>query len=798
MGRLRPGRCQGWRSGIVGSIPVRKISIGCSPRIGQYALDFAMSVNSQPQRMFEPLIGREKELSETAPSADLQVIKTLPQKHLGRYEYRDADRILRFVVQRYLIKRRKTFGQYTPFLTEDGEISWLKSLTMDRDRPLYRLPELLECDAACRIMVVEGEKCVEAVQKHYDKMFPVTWVGGANAWQRTDFSPLHGRPLTLVADGDEGGHKAMKSIAAQLHPHCHDILLVLPTIAPDGPDIADVIEAKKDVEEWLEIHGQTYIPDCCSEELAEHVKNESNDEWASLIEQTKSKPGLMFEPEVIASLVALKRDRMQDWVNMRARIKRNCPDVLIGELEQAMKSSNGSPESVVQGRAIKWLEHDPWPLPVEGGALLSELSSLLRRYVDMPRIQADAIALWIIHAWLHDRLELSTFLNVTSPTKRCGKSLLMEIVSELVPRPLVAAHVTTAVVFRTVEIHQPTLLLDEADTYFVNNPDLQAVINGSQRRSGATVWRVVGENHEPRQFGTWCPKMIVGIGSLPDTVQDRSLVIRLQRRPPHADDLPLWRNRDREAIENMLRKAIRWRNDNVESVLNRRNEVSYPPGLNDRARDAWETPLAIADCAGAQWAGPGGRAWRAAKTISAGNDDETSASEQLLKDIWKIFHDADNPKVIRTAEILARLHSLESRPWSEWHRGKPLSPRSLAVLLKPFRIASGTVRLGSPATASSTAKGYYHASFIKAWKRYSCEDAVNSSVTPSQSASSNGLDTFSSVTYSDLVTDAMMRKPWNGNGCDVVTDRLFASWSNDPVVVIGEDPLSMKEWAYWS
>ena len=139
--------------------------------------------------------------------------------------------------------------------------------------------------------------------------------------------------------------------------------------------------------------------------------------------------------------------------------------------------------------------------------------------------------------------------------------------------------------------------------------------------------RVVGENQEPRQFGTWCPKMIVGIGSLPDTVQDRSLVIRLHRRPPHADDLPLWRNRDREAIENMVRKSIRWRDDNVESILNRRNEVSFPLGLNDRARDAWEAPLAIADCAGDQWAGPGGRAWRAAETISAGNDDETSAPE---------------------------------------------------------------------------------------------------------------------------------------------------------------------------
>ena len=39
------------------------------------------------------------------------------------------------------------------------------------------------------------------------------------------------------------------------------------------------------------------------------------------------KPGVIFEPEVIARLVALKQDWVQDWVNLRTRIKRKCPDV---------------------------------------------------------------------------------------------------------------------------------------------------------------------------------------------------------------------------------------------------------------------------------------------------------------------------------------------------------------------------------------------------------------------------------------------------------------------------------------
>ena len=41
--------------------------------------------------------------------------------------------------------------------------------------------------------------------------------------------------------------------------------------------------------------------------------------------------------------------------------------------------------------------------------------------------------------WIHDRLEISTFANLTSATKRCGKSLLLELLGELVywPQPAV-------------------------------------------------------------------------------------------------------------------------------------------------------------------------------------------------------------------------------------------------------------------------------------------------------------------------------------------------------------------------
>ena len=98
--------------------------------------------------MFESLDDQGKALTEIAPREKPQILKTLPQNHAGRYDYRDADRNLRFVVLRYETTGKKTFGQYTPTVMKNGGTSWLKSLTMDRDRPLYRFARSsrMRCD----------------------------------------------------------------------------------------------------------------------------------------------------------------------------------------------------------------------------------------------------------------------------------------------------------------------------------------------------------------------------------------------------------------------------------------------------------------------------------------------------------------------------------------------------------------------------------------------------------------------------------------------------------------------------
>ena len=415
----------------------------------------------------------------------------------------------------------------------------------------------------------------------------------------------------------------------------------------------------------------------------------------------------------------------------------------IAELDKTLADLTG-PEAEVgsQGQPWDWPEIVPWPTLVDGTALLDDVSSLIGRYVEMSGAQADATALWIMHTWLHDRLDLSTFLNITSATKRCGKSLLLEVLEELVHRPLLlSGRITSPGMFRIVEMCQPALLLDESDTYLRDDDELRGFINGSQRKSGARTMRAVkvGDSFTMESFGTWCAKAIAGIGDLPDTVLDRSIVIRLERRAPSDGDMPRWRERDRAAIDAILQRMARWAADNIEAVLRRRNAVAFPPRTNDRARDAWEALLAIADIAGGDWARETGRAWRACQAITAQSEDAGDRGEMLLADLRQVFRDAGDPAHLPTGKnderydpslpaILPALVAMDGRPWAEYSRSKPLSPRGLADLLGRFRITSGTIRLES----GSTPKGYKRAALMPHWKRYGIDNPDDPRTSPPQ------------------------------------------------------------------
>jgi hypothetical protein len=64
-------------------------------------------------------------------------------------------------------------------------------------------------------------------------------------------------------------------------------------------------------------------------------------------------------------------------------------------------------EDAGQSRAIKIEDVLPWPKPVDGDRIATALSATLKRYVVLQDTAADAIALWILHTRLVDKLNFN-------------------------------------------------------------------------------------------------------------------------------------------------------------------------------------------------------------------------------------------------------------------------------------------------------------------------------------------------------------------------------------------------------
>jgi hypothetical protein len=350
---------------------------------------------------------------------------------------------------------------------------------------------------------------------------------------------------------------------------------------------------------------------------------------------------------------------------------------------------------------------DPWESEVPGAQLLDDIEKMFCRYIILPKGASETLALWTLHAWTMDAGDISPFLVLVSPTKRCGKTSALIVLLYLTPRSELASNISPSALFRYVEEVRPTLLIDEADSFVKDNEELRGILNSGHTKPAAYVIRnveVKGE-HKPRRFSTWAPKAIATIRALADTLEDRSITILLQRKARHAKVERL-RKRDNDELAGLRRRAARWAADNFNKLSD--PDPAIPDALNDRAADNWRPLLAIADLVGGAWPR---RARDAAGLLSGECRESTSVNVELLADIRTVFGDVD---IIRSRDLVAKLIADPERPWAEWLKGNALTQRQLAGLLKPFGIIPEEVHPASQAHG----KGYKRVRFEEAWAAY--------------------------------------------------------------------------------
>ena len=134
----------------------------------------------------------------------------------------------------------------------------------------------------------------------------------------------------------------------------------------------------------------------------------------------------------------------------------------------------------------------PWNEPVDGKLLLDEIEGVLKGHVVLPRWAAETLALWCVHTYGFELRDVGTYIGIESPEKRCGKSTLLGVLRRLVNRPVMATNISSPAFFRVIEETQPTLLIDEADTFLAGNDELRGILNAGYSRETAYVIRVSG------------------------------------------------------------------------------------------------------------------------------------------------------------------------------------------------------------------------------------------------------------------------------------------------------------------
>lgn len=335
-----------------------------------------------------------------------------------------------------------------------------------------------------------------------------------------------------------------------------------------------------------------------------------------------------------------------------------------------------------------------------GAGLLDRVHAFLTEHMafTLPE-QADAVTLWVAHTHAMSVAECTPRLSIQSAEKQSGKTRLLELLDLLCYKPMPVASISQAAMYRVIE-DGVTLLIDEVDTVFSKSggrsEDIRGILNAGYRRSGS-VARVMGS--EIIRYPVFAACALAGIGSLPDTVQDRSIVIRLKRRRKDQNVAKL-RRRDVEDECDELRGALaEW--------ARRAGSGSYPKMpevLSDRASDILEPLFVLASHASKAWLK---RAEKASVTLSSQSEDrDVSRGAMLLRDIEKVLREHSG-KRITSADLVVKLRGLDS------HWDKSFEARELAALLQPFDIKPKTMR-----HAGQVVRGYEKNDFADAFARY--------------------------------------------------------------------------------
>lgn len=425
---------------------------------------------------------------------------------------------------------------------------------------------------------------------------------------------------------------------------------------------------------------------------------------------TMRKRGLAQEA-ITAALLIQNRERCEPPLD-EGEVERIAAS--IGRYEPEVEQQNTARSPTLEGLPVKLSPEQEiyitrWERnPVSGVWAVRLFEAFFNEFLILPNGMAFVLALWAIATHTFDTFDCFPYLGVTSPTKRCGKTRVAEILELLCARALMSVNVSEAALFRSIEAEQPTVIIDEAESLRNKNSErAQYLLSLLQSgfRKGAVVIRCDGKNHDVRKFPVYCPKAVLAIGNLPDTLRDRSILVSMRRRlkGEHVD-----RFRRRAAAERALGIRILmngWLRAHAEKIAEayRKQKLDF---LQDREADIWEPIFATASVAVPERLKELEQISLQLSSEKNKLDVDNSRGIRLLADVREVFEKSRRKK-LETEQLILKLGDLPENPWGE------LNATRLARLLRPFGIAPRQMWIDE-----GNRRGYDSADFEQAFAAY--------------------------------------------------------------------------------
>lgn len=404
--------------------------------------------------------------------------------------------------------------------------------------------------------------------------------------------------------------------------------------------------------------------------------------------------------------------------------------------------------------------YEVWDSPVNGAELLDEIKETIKQYVIADDETFTVATLWACFTWFIDVVSYAPIANVTAPEKRCGKTKLLSTLKRLSYKSFSTSNISPAALFRLIELHKPTLFVDEVDTFLKEHNEMKGMINAGYTRETAFIVRCVGEEQEPQPFSIWGAKLLCGIGKIADTLHDRSITLKLRRKTIGETVKNIDKSDPRE-WQILRAKLARFAKDHSEQL-----ETIQPDpikGLHDRANDCYEPLLQVAILAGGHWLET---VKKAALVLNGTEEESDSIRTELLRDIQTIFTTKRIERIF-SHELVNELNADNEANWCVWNNGRGITPRNLAKYLKEFGIVSKSMRIGF-----DNAKGYSKKQFTDTFNRYLNDSRQTPNITTVTTTQSNGHNEYSQEKNrhnNELLPFENQPKAKRALTCDIVT-----------------------------